>query len=521
MRRLSGPGCNDMVIRGYRTLIIAGLLIAIGSFIFIYKSQVLGFPVQPDAETEVWTVEVTVSFDAGPGPIKANLYIPGLTPGFAILEENYLSRGFGYTPAYVDGGRQVQWTRRRARGVQTLYYRAVIYKDPSVIESDTTPPFPDSPNMRGPLRTAMDVLLEDVGAKSADPSSFTVELLKRLSRPDTDQNVEMLVGADPSPADIARTATKLLAAARIPARTIRGIYLQDQQRRASVVPWLEIHDGTNWLYFNPVTGEEGLPDNFLQWWTGDDPLFKMDGGRDAEVRFSVKGGSMSPVEVAQRRSDDKESLIGKISLFSLPIQTQAVYSVLLLIPIGALIVVLLRNVVGIQTFGTFMPVLIALSFRETQVLWGLLWFTSLVALGLTFRFYLDRLRLLLVPRLSAVLIIVVIIMVIMSVVSHELGFESGLSVALFPMVILAMTIERMSVVWEERGSRDAMQQGAGSLFVATVCYAFMDLDIARHLIFVFPELLLLVLAAVLLAGRYTGYRLTELYRFRELRRGDG
>jgi hypothetical protein len=35
-----------------------------------------------------------------------------------------------------------------------------------------------------------------------------------------------------------------------------------------------------------------------------------------------------------------------------------------------------------------------------------------------------------------------------------------------------------------------------------------------HLMFVFPELLLVVLAITLLLGRYTGYRLSELWRFR-------
>jgi hypothetical protein len=37
-------------------------------------------------------------------------------------------------------------------------------------------------------------------------------------------------------------------------------------------------------------------------------------------------------------------------------------------------------------------------------------------------------------------------------------------------------------------------------------------------LFVFPELLLVVLAATLLLGRYSGYRLTELRRFRALSR---
>lgn len=107
--------------RGYRVWVIALLLAVAGLSLSAYKWRELGFPLLPKAETEVWTVEVTVGFDAGPGPIKANLYIPGLTPGFAILEENFVSRGFGFTTNYVSGGRQVQWARRRARGLQTLY----------------------------------------------------------------------------------------------------------------------------------------------------------------------------------------------------------------------------------------------------------------------------------------------------------------------------------------------------------------------------------------------------------------
>ena len=107
-------------------------------------------------------------------------------------------------------------------------------------------------------------------------------------------------------------------------------------------------------------------------------------------------------------------------------------------------------------------------------------------------------------------------MLIISLVSHRLGMETGLSVALFPMVIIAMTIERMSVVWEERGAADAMRAGGGSLLIAMLAYIFMGLSWLEHLVFTFPELLLVILALVVLAGRYTGYRLLELRRFRAL-----
>jgi hypothetical protein len=112
--------------------------------------------------------------------------------------------------------------------------------------------------------------------------------------------------------------------------------------------------------------------------------------------------------------------------------------------------------------------------------------------------------------------VVVLLMMIISLVSNRLGLETGLSVALFPMVIIAMTIERMSVVWEERGPSDAMREGIGSLLIAIAAYILMGLQWLEHLIFTFPELLLVVLAMVVLAGRYTGYRLLELRRFKAL-----
>jgi hypothetical protein len=503
----------------YRVPILALLLAAAGLGTFLYKVQILGFPVQPDGQAPVWTVEVRLAFDGGPGPVKASLHIPGLTPGFAILDEYFISRGFGFTTRYVSGGRQVQWAVRNAMGPQTLYYRAVVYRDPTRLQSDTTPPFPPVPKLGEPFNSAMQTLVDSVRSRSADPASFTEGLLTRLARPTGDQDVELLLGDGADAVDRARTATTILAAARIPARLVRGIRMRDRERKAEIEPWLEVHDGERWLYFNPVTGDAGLPEDFFIWWRGDDPLLDLDGATLRDIGISVQTSAADPIILARQRAEVHQSGFGALSLFSLPIETQAVYSVLLAVPVGALIVVLLRNVIGVQTFGTFMPVLIALAFRETRLIAGALLFSLMVFVGLSFRFYLERLRLLLVPRLAAVLCIVVLLMVAVSLISHQLGFETGLSVGLFPMVILTMTIERMSIVWEERGPTDAIKQGLGSLLVAAICYLVMGIGVVEHLLFVFPELLLVVLAATLLLGRYTGYRLTELIRFRELRGG--
>jgi len=190
--------------------------------------------------------------------------------------------------------------------------------------------------------------------------------------------------------------------------------------------------------------------------------------------------------------------------------------VALLVPVGVFFLVVLRNVVGIRTFGTFMPVLIALSFRETQLLWGVFLFTTLVGIGLLIRFYFEHLKLLVVPRLAAILIVVIGLMALLSVLINKLGLEQGLSVALFPMVILTMTIERMSIVWDELGAFETIKQGVGSISAAAVAYLIMGIQPVEHLVFVFPELLLILLAATILLGRYSGFRLMELRRFKDL-----
>lgn len=495
---------------------LAALLAILGLSVFAYKWQVLGFPVSKNQETSVWTIESSISFDSGPGSIKVNLLIPTLTPGFRMLNENSVSRGYGFGLNYGSGGRQAQWAIRRANGPQTIYYRISVYEDARADQSDTTPPFPPPPAINEPFKTAVDVIVADVKEHSADTVSFTSELLRRMNNPSPGPNVALLISSAGTRTDFVDSITKILAAARIPARMVHGIELKRRQRNAEMLTWLEVHDGDRWHYFDPMTGDQGLPESFLIWWRGNEPLINVEGGNNVQVGFAVQENHLAAVEIAETKTAQKGANAIDFSLYSLPIQTQAVYSVLLMVPIGALIMVFLRNLIGIDAFGTFMPVLIALAFRETKLFWGVVLFTTLVALGLVIRFLLERLRLLLVPRLSAVLIVVVLLMLIISLVSHRFGMETGLSVALFPMVIIAMTIERMSVVWEERGATEAIRAGLGSLIVAITAYVFMGMQWLEHLIFTFPELLLVVLAIVLLVGRYTGYRLLELSRFKAL-----
>jgi hypothetical protein len=467
----------------------------------------------------MWNIEARISFTGRNEPAKVTVHIPSNSKRFLIVDESFISVGFGLTTGResTHRNRRAVWAKRKVGGKQTLYYRAVVRRNGvRPVGSRSKLPEIEPPAFEGSHLTAAESLIAEIRERSADIDTFVAELFSRLNAPEEDENAGLLLGMTTSQSNTVEIATKVLAQAGIPARVVQGVQLEDQNRNTPIISWIEVHDGKRWHDYDPATGEPEIPEDYLAWWRGNAPLGHLSGGKNLELGLAVSLNQEAAITAAIDRGMTSRSILTRFSLFSLPIKTQAVYRVLLLVPLGAFILVIFRNVIGVKTFGTFMPVLIALAFRETQLLWGIVLFGVLVGLGVAVRIYLDRLKLLLVPRLASILIVVVVLMAGFSVLTNQLGFERGLSVALFPMVIMTMTIERMFIVWEEHGVTEALQQAGGTMMVAGLSYFIMSFDRVEHIAFVFPELLLLLLAGTVLLGRYTGYRLLELRRFKDL-----
>ncbi|MDQ7783355.1 MAG: UUP1 family membrane protein [Desulfomonilaceae bacterium] len=502
--------------------VMAAVLTIAGGGFFLYKAYIVGFPLSYKTETTAWKVEARVTFTAAGKPVKVSLLIPDhQVKGFAILNETFISSGFGIVTTMEKDNRQATWSIRRAAGKQTLYYQSTIeLAARSVTTGDSTPPKPKDTTLEGTSLQAAKSLMKEVKKRSADIPSMVAELITQLNRDDPDDNVKLLIGPKPNRKKRMIAASRVLRFSGVPARVVSGIRLRgttpDFYKNIDLIHWLEVYDGKAWASFSPATGKSPVPEHWFRWCVGAGHPANIEGGDNLRVTFSARPLVEKALSSAVNRAEVSHPSLLKFSLFSLPVSTQAVYRVLLLVPVGAFLLVLLRNVVGIKTFGTFMPVLIALSFRETGLIRGIVIFVVLVALGLGVRFWLEQLKLLVVPRLAAVLIVVVGLMTMLSVMTKALGGHTGLSVALFPMVILTMTIERMSIVVEERGLWEALTSGMGSIICASLAYMVMNIKEVEHLVFVFPELLLVLLAATLMVGRYTGYRLMDLYRFKAL-----
>ncbi|WGW01499.1 inactive transglutaminase family protein [Vibrio sp. YMD68] len=486
------------------------LLIIAGIALSVLRHQTYGVPWIPGETRQVWDIEARIEFTAQNKPVKASLAAPHTQAGYTLVNESASSPGYGVSYINTDSGRRAEWSIREADGAQTIYYKTQFLVDPQAKVSPIKPSGEIvKPTFDGPVEAAANALIERANQRSADDVTFTRELIKTLNDSES-QNSALILNT----LSKVEAVDKLLAYAQIPSKVVGVIELEDGRRRQSIQQMNQVWDGNKWELFNPTLGTPETQDNLLIWDESNVSLLDLVGGKNSQVHFSMIAQEVSPKQATNGKVQADGLL--NISIHSLPLEEQAMFKTIMLIPIGALLVVFLRVIVGLKTSGTFMPVLIAVAFVQTQLITGIVGFLLIVGTGLVIRSYLSKLNLLLVSRISAVIITVIMIISVFTVIAFNIGLTEGLSITFFPMIILSWTIERMSILWEEEGPKEVVLQGGGSLLTAVLVYLAMTNSYIQHLTFNFIGLQLIVLAAILLLGTYTGYRLTELRRFKPL-----
>jgi len=499
------------------------LLVVTGIGVAIYKVRELAIPFLPGESIQRWLVEARVSFFATGRPVTASLALPDADPESGVRGDSSAALQYGFQRVPDGQGERLRgvWTARNKRGQQVVYYR-VLVSNPEASRapqpSTVVPRRPRSPIFEESENLAAREIIDEAFDKSSDVSSFLTQVLARLNAAPRPPEVELLFRRHDRVAPaMARCllAIELCRMQGVAARVAHGVWLDDGRAPQEAVPLIEVWTGEAWRIFLPEQPERALPGNLFVWSRGGRPLLDLEGGENSRVVFT----SAPEVVSAEDSGMISDTALLLTTVQSLPLIERAAFRFIVMIPIGAFVVVVLRNIVGVPTLGTFMPVLMALSFLQMRNLFAaLLLFSFVIAVGLYFRFFLSRLNLLVVPRVAACVVIVTLLMVLTSVASYRLGYRAGMNITLFPMIILAWTIERMSLLWEEEGSWAALQQIGGSLVVAIIAFLVMDNRYIEYWAYYFPELLLLVLAAIILIGRYTGYRLSELRRFRHFHR---
>ena len=189
---------------------------------------------------------------------------------------------------------------------------------------------------------------------------------------------------------------------------------------------------------------------------------------------------------------------------------------LLMLPIIATIIAFLKQMVGITTFGLYMPSIVTLSFLALGLKFGLAILFIIIISGALLRKLLDRFRLLHIPRIAIILTFSTLIILITLAFGTYLGVSRIASIAVFPMLIMTTLAEKFVTALSGRGFVAALLLMVETAAVSLVCYAVVSWGYLQTLILGRPELILLLLLVNYLLGRWTGLRLMEYLRFREV-----
>jgi len=500
-------------------LLFSIILIITSIALMSYKVKVLNFPIFQEETTNIWNIEAKISFDSKKNQSAlVSMILPKKQDGIIIVNEESSSADYGFTKRKLNSTNKGVWSKREIEGSQVIYYSIDIIKDKYYKANLEAEPIEvETMEVPSVMVQAANSLLNKIYDKSSDSLTFTSLLIKEFNLVQPSQAAKMIKNNYMKTAKEKRDAlVQLLNKMQYKVRTIGALYLEDKQRNIVLTPMLEVFHKDKWYLFDINNGLIENSSEIFIWQRGSQFLLEAEGVKNSNVRFSVTKNIVPARNAALSKDLKNQSTLLDFSLFTLPNESQNTFKLLLLVPLGALVVVIMRVIVGLKTSGTFMPILLSMAFIETSLIPGIMMFILVVTMGLIVRSYLSHLNLLLVARISSVLIVVVGIMAFVAILSHKLELEYATSITFFPIIILAWTIERMSIIWEEDGSKEVFLQGSGSLIVSIIAYFAMTNSVLSFITFNFPEVLLAVLGLIILLGRYSGYRLSELYRFKSM-----
>lgn len=507
----------------HTAVLLAVALLLLSAALIVYRIIWLGYPVLPTVAGKAWQVSMDAYVKADKQEAKVMIGLPFSYGERMVVEERVHSGTLSFNLLREGPNQMGVWSGSPGTGEEVIHYSATLLFRPKRVANIKPPELEPYP--------------KDAAEEERNLARRLVERWSKLEPIDRLRAVTATargVWRGPSPlaqdlqewSEIQKKHGRpvsfqiLLRAANLPSRVITGLHLVESVA-TSPMTWIAVWTGDEWERFHPETGEIfERSTQFLPLTVGEVPAVQVSQGELLEVRWNISRAILSQWRIHFERIIRSSRFLDRWSLFHLPDQFQETFRILILVPVGALIICVLRNIIGFPTFGIFMPVLMALAFRNTGLLYGLGIFAGVVLIGYVVRRWIDKLRLLLVPRLSVLLTLVIIAFTALALVGSKLGMREFMAVGLLPFVILTMTIERFFVLIEESGAHAALRTAAGSAAVAAITHELIHFQSLQLTFFVYPELLFAVAAIQILLGRYTGYRLSEVLRFRNLRRGS-
>jgi len=304
----------------------------------------------------------------------------------------------------------------------------------------------------------------------------------------------------------ARTIVAMYRAAKIPARIVTGFIMADNFD-ARPQYWVEFRDVDHWNVFDPKNriASANLPD-YVPFRRNNADLLTTEIPAKLLESFQI-----SPQPAPQGLLTRELQFTDIFRLERLPEGLRDTLYILLLLPFGTVITVAFRTFIGVRTYGTFTPTLIALAFVKADLVTAFVILTLVSIIGFAGRAYLPRLDLARTPRLSIVFTIVALSVTLGVSILDYFEFHPPGYIVLLPIVVLTTLIDRVYGVMDENGLRVALVRLFWTGVIALLCFFLFQIDFLAAIVISNPEVHFFAIALVLLIGIYKGKSLFEYF----------
>jgi 7 transmembrane helices usually fused to an inactive transglutaminase len=195
------------------------------------------------------------------------------------------------------------------------------------------------------------------------------------------------------------------------------------------------------------------------------------------------------------------------SLTYLSEQLRAVVENVLVVPLGALVVVIVRLTLGLRMLGFFRPILLAIAFNIIGIPISAAFLIGVLTFIVLLRPFLraDHNY----ARLAVMLSIVATLLFIPLIAGNWLQVAWLMKLADFPVIALCLTCESFAKVLDRHGIGEAIWRTLITLAAAAVITALTSLSGVLDLFLHFPELLMAQAGCIILIGKHLNIRLFE------------
>lgn len=189
---------------------------------------------------------------------------------------------------------------------------------------------------------------------------------------------------------------------------------------------------------------------------------------------------------------------------------------ILLTPFLAFFVSFVRVVIGLPTLDMLVPIALAFALVAVGITVGLLVLTAILIASYLSKVSLSKVRIMFYPKRSLSMIFLALAVFGALTLGVVLEFEQILSVSIFPILVLMLLGDMIVSVQLHKSSAETFVITGTTLFIGMVGYFTATSGTIQNVVILYPEIILLVIPANIIVGRYFGLRVLEVFRFNKV-----